>query len=469
MAVQIAHKIYGRVQKIEHLGSAHNPRELETLVSLAKDRMQKNQLALFPDSQKGILQIKLRQSCSRLLFEVLEKQCRKLGFSKLNDGDFLNLCVARIVEPTSKLDSLRVLNDLGVGNVDRNRLYRCLQRVVDQNYRKTISHLCFSQTTEENLRLVLYDVTTLYFEIKEEDDYRKPGLSKERRLEPQIVIGLLVDRTGFPLGLQSFTGNTAETKTIIPILEEFQKTHHLEKVTVVADAAMLSQTNLESLANTGYNFIVGSRLVKVPYDIAQFQKQGNLEDNQVVVTQKGDYRVIYQYREKRAHLDIKNIESQVAKAKRMVNGVVPVKRNRFLTVESERKILNQNLIDKAYALAGIKGYVTNLNLVPQEVINAYHQLFEVEASFRMAKSDLKARPVFHRKRDAIEAHLTIVFAALAVAKQTEKLTGLSIKRIVKTLSPIRSGTVVVNGTEYPAEPEIPKDIHNLLQKLGSGH
>ena len=87
----------------------------------------------------------------------------------------------------------------------------------------------------------------------------------------------------------------------------------------------------------------------------------------------------------------------------------------------------------------------------------------------MAKSDLKARPVFHRKRDAIEAHLTIVFTSLAISRRMEKLTGLSIKRIIKTLRPIRSGAVIINGTEYPAEPEIPKDINTLLQKLESGH
>jgi transposase len=238
---------------------------------------------------------------------------------------------------------------------------------------------------------------------------------------------------------------------------------------VVADAAMLSRTNLVSLSGSGYYYIVGSRLTKIPYDIAQFQKQGCLIDNQIVDIKKKDFRIIYQYRQKRARLDIKNIESQVAKANRMVNGIVPIKRNRFISLESERKILNKDLIDKAYALAGIKGYVTNLDLPPQEIIDAYHQLFKIEDSFRMVKSDLKARPIFHRKRDAIEAHLTIVFTSLAVSRRIEKLTGLSIKKFVKTIRPIRSGTIVINGTEYPAEPEISYDIHNLLQKLESGH
>lgn len=467
--MQIAHKVAGQLVRLEHLGSAHNSQELETLISLAKERLRGNQMFLFPDPGNK-LHIKLRQSYSNLLLQILYGHYQQLGFSQLNDSDFANLCIARIVEPTSKLDSLRVLADLGINDLSKDRLYRCLQKVIKRNYRTTISQLCFDHVASKNLSLVLYDVTTLYFEAQQEDDYRKPGLSKERRLEPQIVIGLLVNQSGFPLGLQSFEGNTAETKTILPVLEEFQREHHLKKVTVVADAAMLSQRNLESLADNGYDFIVGSRLTKIPYDIAQFQRQGPLIDNQIIVTKKGNYRIIYQYREKRARLDIKNIELQVVKAKRIVNGAAPVKRNRFISLESEKKILNQNLIEKAYALAGIKGYVTNLNLSsPEEIITAYHQLFNVEATFRMAKSDLKARPVFHRKRDAIEAHLTIVFTGLAVSRRLEKLTGLSIKRIVNILRPIRSGTIVINGIEYPAEPEIPKDIHTLLQKLESGH
>ena len=118
--------------------------------------------------------------------------------------------------------------------------------------------------------------------------------------------------------------------------------------------------------------------------------------------------------------------------------------------------MNQKLIDKAYALAGIKGYVTNLDTPPLKVISAYHQLFEVEASFRMAKSDLKARPIFHHKREAIEAHLTVVFASLAVSRRIEWLTGISIKRFIRNLRPIRSGTVTLNGKEYTAEAEVPK-------------
>jgi transposase len=131
--------------------------------------------------------------------------------------------------------------------------------------------------------------------------------------------------------------------------------------------------------------------------------------------------------------------------------------------------LNQKLIDKAYALAGIKGYVTNLDIPDSEVIAYYHQLFQVEATFRMAKSDLRARPIYHRKRDAIEAHLTIVLAALAISRNIEYQTEISIKQFVKLLRPLRSGIVSINGNELLAEPEIPASVKTLLKLLNSGH
>ena len=183
----------------------------------------------------------------------------------------------------------------------------------------------------------------------------------------------------------------------------------------------------------------------------------------------GNQRIVYQYRTKRAALDLRNIEKQIEKAKRIVNGTTTAKRAKFLTITTKNKQLNQTLIKKAYALAGIKGYVTNLNTSDEQVITYYHQLWHVEASFRMTKSDLKARPVFHHKRDAIEAHLTIVLVALAISRTIENRTGITIKRFVKILRPIRSGIVTIKGKEYTANAEIPLEVKDLLYKLQTGH
>lgn len=472
IAVQIVQKMHGRIVKLKHIGSAHNDADFKVLIDLAKQQLIGNQQSLFHNLD-GVsvspLKVGIKKTFSGLLRSVLIEQYQRLGFNRLADEDFAYLCLARIVEPTSKLDSLRVLADLGITGLSKNRLYRCLTKSVEQDYRTTISNLCFTAAAHSGLSLVLYDVTTLYFEVQQEDGYRKPGMSKERRLEPQIIIGLLVDQHGFPLGLTSFEGNTAETNTIIPVIEKFRTQHGITKMTVVADAAMLSAKNLQALTAAGYSYIVGSRLHKIPYDIAEYQKTRELKDNQIIVMHVDDYRIVYQYRVKRAALDIRNIQKQVAKAERIIQGAISASRAKFLTIKTKDKRLNQVLIDKAYTLAGIKGYVTNLDIPDREVIEYYHQLFNVEASFRMAKSDLKARPIFHRKRDSIEAHLTVVLTALAISKTIEQCTEISIKQFVKKLRPIRSGLVVINGREYIADAEIPEAIKALLLKLKSGH
>jgi hypothetical protein len=467
-AVQIAYKQKGRIVKIDHMGSAHNAEELKMLLALAHKRMQANQLELFQET-KPSLRVSIKRSYSGLLWKVLQDEYGKLGFDRLGDEIFEALCIARIVEPTSKLDSLRVLADLGVDPINRNKLYRCLGKAASQDYRRQISQACFEHVQASGLTLVLYDVTSLYFEIQEEDEYRKPGLSKEHRLEPQIIIGLLVDRNGFPLGLQSFEGNQAETRTMLPVIEAFQAQYEVSKVTVVADAAMLSSSNLEALSAAGYTYIVGSRLYKVPYGIAEYQKKAEMVDQQILVEQKDGYRVIYQYRAKRAALDLRNIEKQIAKARKVLSGQIPVKRMKFLSVTAKSKKLNQKLIDKTKTLAGIKGYVTNLDIPDEQVIAYYHQLFQIEATFRMAKSDLRARPIYHQNREAIEAHLTIVLTALAISRTIECRTGISIKQFVKQLRPIRSGIVTFNGKDLSAEAEIPEPTLSVLNKLSSGH
>lgn len=465
IAVQIAHKRYGRIVRIEHIGSAHSEEELGVLLSLAKERLRGDQRSLFDDPEVE-LGVGLKHSYSGLLLDILTEQYNHLGFNTLDDPDFAYLCIARIGEPTSKLDSLRVLSDLGIEGISKDRLYRCLVRVIEKDYRTQVANLCFQKAKRKGISLVLYDVTTLYFETQEEDDFRKSGMSKERRLEPQIIVGLLVDETGFPLAVNSFEGNKAETKTILPVINEFKRKHNLTDITIVADAAMMSSDNLQALSKAGYHYIVGSRIHKIPYEIAEFRRTGEeLVDNQIITVPFEEYRIVYQYRAKRAALDLRNIEKQISKAKKIINNQTPASKAKFLSIKAKEKKLNHTLIEKAYALAGIKGYVTNLDIPDEMIIKYYHQLFQVEASFRMAKSDLKARPIFHYRHEAIEAHLTIVLTALAIGRTIEQMTGLSLKQFIKTLRPIRNGIVSINGKEYPAKAIIPTPVALMLKKL----
>jgi hypothetical protein len=477
-AVQVAFKHGRRVVKLEHIGSAHNAAELEFLTTLAKRRLNAGQLELnlFADEMADICVV---ATYSELLWDVLSDQYHKMGFGALADEVFMQLVLARIIEPTSKLDTIRVLGGLGLDTPSNSGIHRCLKRIVADEYRATVSKCCFQRATATSLSLLLYDVTTLYFEAQKEDDYRKPGLSKERRLEPQITVGLLVGRDGFPLEIKSFEGNRAEVKTIMEVLSDFKGRHGLDEITVTADAAMLSSGNINALEEMGYHYIIGSRISKTPYEIAEYSANPNahLKDGQIFEssisintgkkTKRAKRRVVYQYREKRAQLDLRNIDKTLAKAQSMVDGKAEFKRNRFLRISGSKREINRKLVDEAKLRAGIKGYVTDLKMPAQEVIDAYHQLFQVERSFRMSKSDLKARPVFHHTRDCIEAHLTIVFAALAIARRMQAATGMTIKRLVQKLVVHRAAVASLNGKTHRIPPHVADEASTIIEQLGS--
>lgn len=478
-AVQIIYKQGRKVIGLKHIGTAHNDAELEILVALAHEKMHEGQLTL--DFEEPVLDgyadLRLEKSYSELLWDTLSGVYDKLNFGSIEDTVFKQLVLARIIKPASKLDTIRVLKDLDLEAPSNSGIHRCLRNIIGGGYREIVSEACLKYVKPSTLKLVLYDVTTLYFEIQKEDEYRKAGLSKERRLDPQITVGLLVDCTGFPLEIQSFEGNRAEVKTLLPVLEGFKKRHGLKEITVTADAAMLSSANIAELERLGYHYIIGSRLAKTPYEIKEYicTEGAALEDGQIFessinVTVDGKRtkrRVVYQYRKKRAALDLSNIEKTVAKAQKMVDKKADIKRNRFLTIKGDTREINVTLVEEARRKAGIKGYVTDLRIPAQEVIDAYHQLFQVEKSFRMSKSDLKARPIFHRKRDSIDAHLTVVFAALAVARCIEAMTGLSIKKVIQLLAPIRTGVISVNGASLKIKPRIPNEVVALLKHLNT--
>ena len=152
----------------------------------------------------------------------------------------------------------------------------------------------------------------------------------------------------------------------------------------------------------------------------------------------------------------------------MVAGEKAARTPRFVTLKNGTQSLDEASLARARRLAGLKGYVTNipLALMPAaEVIASYHDLWQVEASFRMSKTDLRARPMFHHTKDAIEAHLTIVFTALAVAREAQARTGLAIRNLIRQLRPLRSATISANGTEQTIPPAVHTDKQAILDAL----
>jgi transposase len=295
--------------------------------------------------------------------------------------------------------------------------------------------------------LVRYDVSTLYFETDVGDGFREPGFSTERRLEPQITIGLLTDGAGFALMVEAFEGNKAETKTMLAVLTTFMTAHALTDVTVVADAGMISEANQHAIEDAGLSFIPGTGIPEEPYVVKRWRREHPGEDipDGHVFTQpwpatqaqkargRRDKVIYYQYKAERARRTLRGIDEQVAKAETAVAGKIAVKPNRFIKLVGAGKSVNRELEAKARGLAGLKGYTTNLTDATAEfVIDAHHQLWRIEQSFRMSKHDLRARPIYHHKRESIDAHLTIVFAAPAVTRFIENRTGWSIKKFVRT-------------------------------------
>ena len=264
---------------------------------------------------------------------MLSTAYQVLGLDRACGGDevFTSLTLARVIEPTSKLDSIRVLTEVGIAAPSYPTIKRRLPVYATPQWRDGLAAACAAHVGLGPATLVLYDVTTLYFETDEGDGFREPGFSKERRLEPQITVGLLTDVRGFPLQVHAFDGNTAETKTILPVIQAFAAAHGLPEVTVVADAGMLSEANLAAIEDAGLRFIVGARIPDVPYQVGEWRRthpgepiaDGQIFVQPTIMGPKNDPRkrtIFYQYRADRARRTLKGIDQQIAKAEKAVTG-----------------------------------------------------------------------------------------------------------------------------------------------------
>lgn len=482
-AVQIVHSSRGGSRDIEHIGSAHDERELVVLKASARQRLAVGQgeleLGLHDRAEVGG-PLEITSSRAAVLWDALSHAYDVLGFDQACGGDevFRQLVLARIIEPTSKLDSLRVIAEAGISPASYATLKRCLPGYATEQRQAALSAACAKHAELGPATLVLYDVSTLYYETDTGDGFREPGFSKERRLEPQIVIGLLTDPAGFPLLVNAFEGNTAETKTMLPVIEAFLAAHQVREVTIVADAGMISDANRKAIEDAGLSFILGMKIPKVPYVVDQWRQDhvdkdtGEVQDipDGHIFTQpwpagptdkRRDQMIYYQYSADRARRTLRGIDQQVAKAERAVAGEISVKRNRFVKLSGGTKSVNQALATTTRALAGLKGYWTDLDpktAGAEFVIGAYHRLYHAEKSFRMSKHDLQARPIYHRKIESIDAHLTIVFAALAVSHWVEARTGWSIKKFVRTARRYRTVNIRAGDQIITAADPLPDDL-----------
>ena len=465
VSVQIIDKSSGTYQLYRTVGSSSESEEVENLYNAAKQEIEtltgQKKLPFDFDKEKELLDVFFnRIEDFKLLGPelVLGKLFNEIGFNKIQDELFRHLVITRLVYPVSKLKTVDYLFKYKGIVIDVDQVYRYLDKL-QAGQIEQIQQISYEHTLkilDQNLSIVFYDVTTLYFEAEEEDDFRKTGFSKDgKHQQPQIVLGLLVSTGGYPLAYELFEGNKFEGHTMIPVIEAFKEKYHLKELVVVADAGLLSSKNIEALTQKKYEFILGARIKNESDPIKKELLILKLNDGQSAMIHKADgQRLIVSYSIQRAKNDAYNRQRGLHKLeKALANGKLTKKHinskgyNKYLRLEGEINIrIDYEKFKDDQKWDGLKGYLTNTKLTKEEVIENYKQLWLIEKTFRISKSDLRIRPVFHFIKRRIEAHICIAFAACKLYKELErqlndKKAGISPEKAIDILKTIYSLTI----------------------------
>lgn len=324
---------------------------------------------------------------------------------------------------------------------------------------------------------ILYDVTTLYFETDSEDEdsetpgLRKKGYSKDKREDlPQVVLGLAVNSLGMPLSYRLYPGNTFEGSTLLDGIDETLKTMGLTSLTVVGDAGMLSEKNLSALEERGLHYIVGARLKSLPKSLCD--KITSLDfsrDSTREITHK-NRRIVISYSASRAKRAVSLRERSVVRLEKLIAKNQAVRKHQYLDFTiKEKPTINIVAVTEASRWDGIKGYVTNnFDLAPDEVITHYGELYRVEQSFRMSKSDLKIRPAFHYREKRIQAHVVICMLGLCVLRMLEyqvRPLGLTVGSALDEISAAKAAIVKLGDRQFVIPPEYGPIMKQIIGTL----
>jgi len=484
ISFQIMEKVERKNRLVKHLGTARNLLEENQLKEsgqqfLNSQRIKSGKLSLFDSRydknfwEEFLSKLEFVSALDTPTFDFFNYFYRLIGLGSLQNDCFCDLVIARILWPLSKAKTRDFLQNNLNKNYSLTSLYRTMQTTVVKGYQGKIEDILwdFLQNRGEIVSVLFFDVTTLYFEAFDEDDFKKCGFSKDHKSnQPQVTVTLTVTPSGFPLHLRSFSGNKFEGHTIIPCILNIREKHKLDDLIVVADSAMVSQTNMEELEKQSLKFIVGARLSNLSKTIFQQIISVPKTDGTTQRFSLGNNRIlVVSYSQKRAAKDRSDREKQLKRANYALTNPSSVARN-FKFLEKTKFgdfSLNENVLEKAKQLEGLKGYITNaLNLTDKEIIEKYSQLWQVEKSFRISKSDLKARPIFHTAKEKIEAHLLIVFTALAIVRLAENSTKISCAKILEKLNPVKQIVIEDKLTKEQISKFIqPNDEAKLLLKL----
>ena len=436
ISVQVIDKSSGRYRLLKTIGSSANKIEVDLLYEEGKQWIKNYTGAQeldFTDYRKhtelvlqGLEEISVHGP--ELLLGKLFDQ---IGFDQINEDLFKQLVIARLCHPSSKLKTSDYFFKYQHKAIDVQVIYRYMDKL-HQQHKSQIEEISYQHTLKilnGTINVVFYDVTTIYFEIDNEDELRKTGFSKEgKHQNPQIVLGLLVSRDGYPLAYDIFEGNKFEGHTMLPVIDGFRKKYGLDQLVIIADSGLLSSKNIEELQDKGYEFILGARIKNEKSFIKEKILALKLKNGESAVVEKGDLRLIINYSGSRAKKDkhnrekgLKRLEKKIRSGKLTKSSINNRGYNKYLKLDGELKVsIDRTKFEADAKWDGLKGYITNAKLNKNEILENYDHLWKIEKAFRIAKTDLKIRPVYHRVQRRIEAHICIAFTAYKIYKELER-------------------------------------------------
>lgn len=439
-SIQIISKSRGRYKVVKSMGSATTRQEIDKLISLAEKEVENL-------TKPGKLFVSEKDKAVEEAFAVLQnsnvqtigpelifgKIFDHIGFNSIKQELFRHLVISRLAFPLSKLKTVEYLYRYQGVHLNIDTVYRFLDKL-NGTLKEQVEQIAYSHTLkvlEGNVSVVFYDMTTLYFEASDEDDLRKTGFSKDgKHQNPQIFIGLLVGLGGYAIGYDIYEGNTYEGHTLIPFLENASKKFKLDKPIVIADAGLLSKDNVKALEENGYEYILGARLKNESESIKTEILQTEFNDGMTVsITKDENTRLIINYSNKRATKDAYNrkrglnrLEKRVKSGKLTKANINNKGYNKYLKLEGDVNIkIDYSRYTNDQKWDGLKGYLTNTKLTDKQVMDNYKNLWHIEKAFRMSKTDLRIRPIYHRLRERIEAHICISFTAYSIYKELERV------------------------------------------------
>lgn len=493
VSVQVIQKIRGKYKVIKTIGSATTQQEIINLENLARQEIERlsNQYKMFASEKDAAIEqafsILSNSSIRTLGPEIIfGKIYDHIGFGKIKEDFFRHLVISRLAFPLSKLKTIDYLYRYQGVSLDIDAVYRFLDKLNDK-LKPQVEQIAFNHTKRVlggNISVVFYDMTTLYFEASDEDDLRKTGFSKDGKHQcPQIFIGLLVGLGGYAIGYDIYEGNTYEGHTLIPFIENISRKFDLDKPVVIADAGLLSNDNIKALESSGYEYILGGRIKNEPETIKTKILSTTFYEGKSISYQKGkETRLIVNYSTSRAAKDSYNrkrglarLENQIKRGRLTKSNINNRGYNKYLRLMGEVTIeIDYDKYNNDKVWDGLKGYVTNTKLSDSDVVDNYKNLWHIEKAFRMSKTDLRIRPIYHRLRNRIEAHVCISFTAYCIYKELERVlydekSTLSLKRAAEITHNMYQITYVLPDSKHTKSrllnmDEEQKELYNITCK-----